>query len=142
MSASVRSKGDAVLIAALAGGATCEAAAKQAGVSERTVRRRLEDSAFRQRVAEARDEMLAQAMAQLSRAAAGAATTLVLLLAKDVPATVRLGASRAILDTLLRWREQASLAERLDRIEAWLDAMDEESKTAGTERGLRWRLRD
>ena len=137
-----RKNADSALITALAAGGTVEATAKTAGVSERTVYRRLDDPAFRRRVVEARDEMLEQAMAQLSRAATGATTTLVMLLAKDVPATVRLGASRAILDTLLRWREQTSLAERLDRIEAWLDAMDEESETAGTERGLRWRWRD
>jgi hypothetical protein len=134
-----RSGGDATQIAALAGGATYEAAAKQAGVSEWTVRRRLDNADFRRQVDEARAELLEQAMAQLSRAATGAATTLVMLLAKDVPATVRLGASRAILDTLLRWREQASLAERLDRVEAWLDTVDAEAKTDGTPGGWRWR---
>ena len=91
MSAGGRSGGDSALIAALAGGATHEAAAKQAGVSERTVRRRLGDAGFRRQIDEARAELLVQAMAQLSRAATGAATTLVLLLGKDTPATVRLG---------------------------------------------------
>jgi hypothetical protein len=85
MSASGRSGGDSALIAALAAGATHEAAAKHAGVSERTVRRRLADTEFRRRVDEARGEALDQAMARLSRAATGAATTLVMLLAKEVP---------------------------------------------------------
>ena len=80
MAARGRSGSDSALIAALAGGATHEAAAQQAGVGERTVRRRLEDPDFARRVDEARAALLEQAMAQLSRAATGAATTLVMLL--------------------------------------------------------------
>jgi hypothetical protein len=37
--------------------------------------------------------------------------------------SVRLGAARSILDTALRWREQADLAERLDAVEAWAETL-------------------
>jgi hypothetical protein len=79
-------------------------------------------------------------MARLSAAATDAVTTLTSLLAAESE-SVRLGAARSILDAVLRWREQAELAERLDRVEGWLDLMDEdEGGNDGATRG-RWRLR-
>ena len=121
MTAGGRSGADVALVAALAGGATYGEAGKKADVSERTVRRRMDDPAFKRRVDEARAEMLAQAMGRLSLACTGAATTLALLLGKDNPPAVRLGAARAILDAALRWREQLDIAERLAAIERRLE---------------------
>ena len=56
---SARHPGDDVLIATLVGGATQHEAATAAGVSERTVRRRLQDPEFNQRLREAGDQMIA-----------------------------------------------------------------------------------
>ena len=121
-----RRNADAALIAALAGGATVREAAGAARVGERTVYRRLEDAEFKRRVDEARAELLSGAMSRLSAATTDAVTTLTGLLAAESE-TVRLGAARSILDTALRWRDQADLAGRLDNIEAWIEALDAES---------------
>jgi AcrR family transcriptional regulator len=135
-----RKSADAALIAALAGGATVRDAAAAAGVGEMTVYRRLKERDFRRQLDETRAEILTGAMARLSAAATDAVTTLTSLLAAESE-SVRLGAARSILDAVLRWREQAELAERLDRVEGWLDLMDEdEGGNDGATRG-RWRLR-
>ena len=54
-----------VLIAALASGATHLDAARQAGIGEKTVYRRLEDRDFRRRVTKARSAMVAPAVGTL-----------------------------------------------------------------------------
>ena len=127
-----------MLIAALAGGATVRDAAATARVGERTVYRRLADAHFKQRVDAARAEILTGAMARLSAATTGAVTTLASLLSAESE-SVRLGAARSILDVALRWREQSELAERLFRLEAWLDVLDEDSAKAKQRAGWRWR---
>ena len=65
-----------MLIAALAAGVTYDAAAAQAGVSERTVRRRLDDPEFCRQVNDARHEVVARAVAQLSAASTEAVEAL------------------------------------------------------------------
>ena len=122
MTAGGRSGADVALVAALAGGATYGEAGKKAAVSERTVRRRMDDDSFRRQVDQARAEMLAQAMGRLSVARTGAATTPALLLGKDTPPAVRLGAARAILDAALRRREQPDIAERPAALERQSEA--------------------
>jgi hypothetical protein len=57
---------DDALVAALAAGGNVAAAAKHASISERTVRRRLEDPAFRAKVDEARAELVRAAVGRLS----------------------------------------------------------------------------
>ena len=133
-----RKNADAALVAALAGGATVGDAAATAGVGERTVYRRLEDAEFKRRVEEARAEILTGAMTRLSAAATSAVTTLTSLLGAESE-SVRLGAARSILDTALRWREQSELAERLFRLEAWLDVLDEDAAKDKGRAGWRWR---
>ncbi len=90
-----RKNADTVLIAALAGGATVEDAAKTARVSERTAYRRLEGADFRAQVAEARRAMVERTVAQLADAGTAAAATLRALLDAEA-ASVRLGAARAM----------------------------------------------
>ena len=53
-------KGHSALLLALAGGKTVREAAREAGVGERTVHRRLRDSEFRVQLNEARAEMIAR----------------------------------------------------------------------------------
>ena len=129
MVAGGRKNADSALIAALAGGATVRDAAAAAGVGEMTVYRRLKESEFRRRLDEARAEILSGAMARLSAATTGAVETLTSLLAAESE-SVRLGAARSILDTALRWREQADLVERLDTVEAWMEALGDHPESA------------
>src|SRR3954464_8575927 len=129
MSVRGRSGGDVVLVAALAGGATYEDAAKQAGVSERTVRRRLDDPAFKRQVDEARAEILSQATARLTGAALDAVEALRGLLGSELD-FARLGAARAILEVGAKYREQLDLAERVAALEERLGSQKEEKPWA------------
>jgi len=101
---------------ALAAGGTVEAAAKAADVSETTAYRRQREPAFRQRVAEVRDEMVSRAVARLSATSTLAADCLRELL-KAQSETVRLGAARAILELGSRLREQEDLGARIAALE-------------------------
>ena len=108
---------DPALIAALAAGATERAAAAQAGMSERTARRRMADPAFRARVHRAQTDLLGQAVATLTGAAVTAASTLLGLLDPSAPPSVRLGAARAVLEFTGRLREEHLIEERLSAVE-------------------------
>jgi hypothetical protein len=126
-----RKSADAVLIAALAGGKPVAEAAKLAGVSERTVYRRLGDALWRRRVAAARTEMLARAVGVLAEGTTAAAATLRLLLRSDSP-SVQLAAARAILDQTTRGIELLDLADRVT-------ALEEQAAMAETTKGRhRW----
>ncbi len=114
-----RSKADAALIAALAGGSTAEGAATVAGVGVATVYRRLKEPVFRAQVDDARAALIAAAVARLGAASTRAVATLEGLLAADSE-PVRLGAARAILDAALKWREHEDLTERVAALEAHL----------------------
>jgi AcrR family transcriptional regulator len=108
------------LALALAAGATVQAAARRAGVSERTAYRRLADPDFCGQVNQARAELVRQATGQLVAAATDAAATLQELLCANQPPRIRLGAARAILELGVRLREEGELEERLRRLEALL----------------------
>ncbi len=115
----VRRKGDDALVVALARGQTCRAAAAEAGISEKTAGRRVQEPAFRQAVATARSQMFSEAVGQLAEAAVEAAGTLRALLAAQSE-TVQLGAARAILEAGPRLRESEELAARVSELEAAL----------------------
>lgn len=123
MTVSGRAEGGAGLIAALAAGASYVDAAKAAGVSERTVRRRMAEPAFRQQVDEIRAEMLAQAVAKLTSASVKAVETLEALLGSPLD-FARLSAARAILELAAKYREQHDIAERIAALEARSAAWD------------------
>ena len=93
-----RQPADDVLKIALACGANTEAAARKAGVSVRTVYRRMDDPEFRQSLKQIRTDMVQWATAMLTAASMEAVKTLVALQAADIPPTVRLGAARAVLE--------------------------------------------
>ena len=111
-----RENADPALVAALAGGATVQEAAAAAGVSERTVYRRLEADTFRRQLAEARSELIARAVGVLARLSSSAATTLGQLLKAESEA-VRLGACRAILELAVKMRDAEELEARLAALE-------------------------
>ncbi len=115
-----RHRADEALLGALAGGATVATAASQAGVSEATTWRRLQDAAFRQRLDTARRQTMRTALDYLSKASSAAAATLATLMKDEHPASIRLAAARAVLDLAVRYREHGELAERLAALEAAL----------------------
>lgn len=119
MTASDRSTtAETVLVAALAAGATQAEAAAAAGISERTVRRRLEHQDLARRVAEERSRLVTHTAARLTGLAGTAVDALGELLADDVPPAVRLRASLGVLEAARVWRESSELEERITAIEA------------------------
>ena len=111
-----RKNADVALVTALAGGATVQEAARSAGVSESTVYRRLNDGVFRQRVAEARSEMLSRAVGTLARVSTAAAVTLAQLLKAEAE-SVRLGAARSVLEMAVKFHETEQLEQRIAQLE-------------------------
>ena len=123
MVGSDRSGADSALLAALASGQSTASAASQAGVSERTIYRRLNDPDFRVQLDQVRAQMVERAAALLATASARAAVTLSRLLDADSD-PVRLAAARAILEMSFRERAHAGervLSERITELEAALD---------------------
>jgi hypothetical protein len=108
------------LLLALACGATVEAAAQKAGLSARSVYRRLKRPAFRRRLAERRAELVRRASAALSAAGLEAVKTLLALLGQPTPPATRLGAARSVLELGVKLRDLTEVEERLRRLEARL----------------------
>lgn len=94
-------------------------AAKDAGVSLRTLRRwMVSDATFIAALKEAQHQALEDVTRRLAGVASYAITTIAALMAdKRTPASVRLRAAIAILDQLLRIRELVSLEERIVALE-------------------------
>jgi hypothetical protein len=121
MARPIRKAVDRVLLQTLACGATVENAARKAGVCERTVYRRLEDSAFRRRLQELRTEMVQRTAGMLAGAGMGSVKVLVDLQCDvSVPAGVRRRSARDVLELGLKFREAAELEQRLAAVEARL----------------------
>ena len=116
MAGSGRENGEPALIGALGGGDNVQEAARAAGVSERTVYRRLEHDTFRRQLAEARAELIARAVGVLARLSTTAATTLAGLL-KAESESVRLGAARSVLELAVKLRESEELERRIAALE-------------------------
>ncbi len=127
MNNQARTKADVRLVLALACGATAEAAARQAGVSARTVKRRLADPAFRQQVQQARADMVQRAAGALTVAATKSIKTLLALQREGQPPAVRLGAAKAVLELGVKLREASELEGRLAALEGRLGAETQES---------------
>ena len=115
-----RKNADTTLLLALACGATIEAAARQAGLTARTVYRRLKNPAFRRQVQAVRADMVQRSAGMLTAAAAEAVKTLLALQGAPTPPATRLGAARAILEIGLRLREVADLETRIAALEEQL----------------------
>jgi hypothetical protein len=93
--------GDDALFKALLSGATAKGAGYLAGVSERTVFRRMADPAFKQRLENAREQVRDSILSRLTDAAGDAVDTLHQLLDDDEP-SVKLGAAKSLLDALVK----------------------------------------
>jgi len=109
-------KGDAVLIAMLASGSTITDAAKSAGVSERTARRRMGEQEFCCLVNEARAALVSEATGALAASMSDAASTLKELLKAQSDRT-RLAAARSIIWLGIKAREASELEGRLLELE-------------------------
>jgi hypothetical protein len=109
-------KTDEALLLALACGTTVERAAQTSGLSVRSVYRRLANAEFR-RLQGVRDDMRHRTAGMLGAAAMEAVKTLLSLQEASVPATVRLGAARAILELSLKLGEASELTERIKALE-------------------------
>jgi hypothetical protein len=116
---------DGKLLLALACGATAEAAARQAGVSESTVRRRLKDDAFVRKLHMVRAEMHLRVADQLTAASTEGVRTMVQLMKETNSGSVRLGAARSVVELSTKVRETADLAIRLAELEQWLEEQEE-----------------
>jgi uncharacterized membrane protein len=113
-----RHTADAALIAALVAGRPSDEAADLAGVSVRTVYRRLDDPEFVAALEAARARVVNASTAALGKASTRAVRTLVTLMSWRKPAAIRLAAARAVLDLGAKYREQGELADRLAALEA------------------------
>lgn len=124
--------GDDCFALAIATGTSVREAATSAGVSERTAYRRLRDPVFRRRVSEIRTSFLNEAVGRLSEAANEAVSTLKSLLTSSSD-SVRLSASRAILELGPKLREQAELEERITALERAAAGESDDEKDKGEE---------
>ena len=107
-----------VLLTALAFGASVENAARKAGIGERTAYRRLADPDFRARLSQARQEAVVRTAGMLTGAAVGSVKTLVdLQQDASVPAAVRRGAARDVLEMAVKYRESAEMEQRVAAVE-------------------------
>jgi hypothetical protein len=111
-------KADQAFLQALACGATVENAARKAGISERTAYRRLDNPAFVQQLQKLRADLVQRTASMLSGAGLGAVKTLVdLQQDAAVPAAVRRGSARDVLEFGIKYREAADWEQRVAALE-------------------------
>lgn len=114
-------KGDTALVLALARGASVPEAAAEAGISERTAWRRVADRRIQRCVAEARAELVSQAVAQLAETAAKAVKTLGDVMDCDDPRAAT-AAAKVVLEYALPMQvEYRKTAEALRVVRSDLD---------------------
>lgn len=103
-----RSAQDDILVEALASGRTYSEAGELAGVSHRTVARRMAEPAFARLVRDRRDEQVHTVAGRLSTMANTAVIAIVSCL-EDDEAKTRLAAGKLILELVLKFRHQHHL---------------------------------
>ena len=108
---------DQILLMALACGATVEVAAQTARISPATVYRRKQDPKFCEQLQQISAEMVQRMAGMLTGAGSEAIRTLLSLMKETAPAAVRLGAARAVLDGVVKFREYAEFEQRLAALE-------------------------
>ncbi len=111
---------DRLLAATLATGASYAQAGEAAGCSPATVKRRMAEPAFRARVEELRSDHVRRVELRLGELAGAALEALEALLADVGAPAQRLGAAKAVLEGVLRFREAGETERRLDDLEARL----------------------
>jgi len=118
-----KKKAEAALVLALACGASQESAAQKAGVSLRTLYRRLAEPAFAAQVQQARAEMVRRTAGLFTAAGIGSLKTFTSLQESATSEAVRLGAARAIIELGCKLRENLELADRLAALETRLESV-------------------
>ncbi len=106
------------LAAGLARGLSVRQAARLAGLTASTGRRRAAEPGFKDRVAAYRREISGAIVGKLADNAAGAVATLVELLAAGVEPELRLRAAREILNQFTTQAEHLDLSERIEALES------------------------
>ena len=125
-----RKNADNKVILALACGATIESAARQSGVSETTIYRRLNEPSFQLRLREVQADILNRTAAALTAAATESVRTLMELQKPGTPPATRLGAARAVIELGLKIREIVALETRI----AALERQFEPTRAGGADR--------
>ena len=111
-------KNDEQILAALIATGAVRPAAKVAGVSETTIRARLNDPDFRAQYEKAKSEILTEACDALSARLTSAVDALSSVLDSDsTPATVRVSAADSLLRHGLRYVEVGHILLRLEDLE-------------------------
>lgn len=111
-------KNDEIILSALIAAGSIRAAAKNADVSETTIRTRLNDDDFRQRYEQAKGTILTEACDAISARLTRAIDTLCEVLEDtENAATVRVSAADSLLRHGLRYVEVANILARLEAIE-------------------------
>ena len=123
MAAGRKRKAEAALVLALACGASPENAAQKAGVSQRTVYRRLAEPAFRAQVDDMRAELVRRTASMFTAAGMASIKTFTTLQESAVSEAVRLGAAKAVIELGCKLRENAELLERMAALEGRLEAL-------------------
>jgi hypothetical protein len=116
-------KAEAELVAALACGASAESAAQRAGVSLRTVFRRLADPAFRAQVDAMRAELVRRSTDLFTAAGLSSIKTLMKLQESAESEAVQLGAARAIMEWGCKLREKTEATARIAVVEGKLETL-------------------
>jgi hypothetical protein len=112
-----RKNADQLLLMALACGATGEAAARAAGLSQATVYRRLQDNEFCKNLEQTKSEMVQRTAGMLTASGMESVKTLMELQKPAAPPAVRLGAARSVLEIGMKVREREDLEKRLIALE-------------------------
>jgi hypothetical protein len=112
-----RRQADEAFLTAMACGATVESAARSAGISLRTATRRRADPDFQQRVRRIQSDIVERATGALTAISTEAVKALHALLQPSVPAAARLGAIRTALEMVIKFRENADFAGRIEALE-------------------------
>ncbi len=108
---------DEQMLLALASGASVKQAADACNLSERTIRRRLDDASFVARLRAMRSDVLDGVLGRLTFAAASAVEVLKTLMADAESETVKLGAARAVLEHAGKLRADIEFESRLAELE-------------------------
>lgn len=105
-------------LVSLMGGSSIEAAARAAGVDERTVYRWLKDENFSGEYRGRRRQAVEQAMMRLQKAADQAVATMLDIMQDPLaPAGVRLKAAETVYQAALKWVEVEDIAARIEALE-------------------------
>jgi hypothetical protein len=114
---------------ALLSGKTFTAAARAAGVNEKTLRGwASQDEVFKRELADGRRTAFQAGMDRLQALSGKAIDTLSSLMEKDIASTVRLGAARTVVELGLHERDAELIARRLDELEALVREQEKDKK--------------